>query len=64
MVVQDKISENENAMIRTPKMVQYLESENKSERFTLHEPPILRRRPVKPNCVKIIMLDILLAIAS
>ena len=41
-----------------------LESENKSERFTLLEPPLLPDRYFKPNRVKIIALGFLLAIAS
>lgn len=93
-MLQDKIGENENAMIKTPKveqglsiltrdrdavqakfeelrnkqmnaqMAQTLESENKSERFTLLEPPLLPQKPVKPNRVKIIMLGFLLAMVS
>ena len=41
-----------------------LESESKSERFTLLEPPILPERPFKPDRVKIIALGFFLAIAS
>lgn len=41
-----------------------LESENKSERFTLLEPPILPEKPFKPNRMKIIILGFFLAIAS
>ena len=41
-----------------------LESENKSERFTLLEPPLLPDRHFKPNRVKIIALGFLLALAS
>ena len=93
-ILQDKIAENENAMIKTPKveqgldvltrdrdtvqakyeelrnkqmnaqMAQTLESENKSETFTLLEPPILPQKPFKPNRLKILMLGFLLAIVS
>ncbi len=93
-MLQDKIAENEDAMIKTPKveqglniltrdrdtaqakyeelrnkqmnakMAQDLASENKSERFTLLEPPILPQKPSKPNRVKIFMLGFLLAIVS
>ena len=93
-MLQDKIAENENAMIKTPqveqglsiltrdrdtaeakyeelhnkqmnaKMAQDLESENKSERFTLLEPPILPQKPIKPNRMKIFMLGFFLAIVS
>ena len=93
-VLQDKIAENENAMIKTPKveqglsiltrdrdtaqakyeelrnkqmnakMAQDLESENKSERFTLLEPPQLPEKPFKPNRVKIVLLGFILAIVS
>jgi len=93
-MLQGKISENEGAMIQTPKveqgldvlirdrdtaqrkyeelrnkqmnaqMAQNLESENKSERFTLLEPPILPDKPYKPNRVKILVLGFLLSIVS
>jgi capsular polysaccharide biosynthesis protein len=41
-----------------------LESENKSERFSLLEPPILPEKPFKPDRKKIFALGIFLAIAS
>jgi len=41
-----------------------LESENKSERFTLLEPPILPEKPFKPNRVKILLVGFFLAMAS
>ena len=41
-----------------------LESENKSERFNLLEPPILPEKPFKPNRVKIIVLGFFLALGS
>ena len=93
-MLQEKIAQNERAMILTPKVEQgldilmrdrdsaqkkyeeilgkkmsaqiaeNLESENKSERFTLLEPPILPERPFKPDRVKIIALGFFLAIAS
>jgi succinoglycan biosynthesis transport protein ExoP len=93
-MLQQKISENERAMIETPKVEQgldmlirdrdsaqrkyeellnkkmnakiseSLESENKSERFTLLEPPILPEKPFKPNRVKILALGFLLSLVS
>lgn len=93
-VLQEKIAQNEHAMMLTPKVEQgldvlirdrdsvqkkyeeirskkvsaqiaeSLESENKSERFTLLEPPILPEKLFKPNRVKIIVLGFFLAIAS
>lgn len=41
-----------------------LEGENKSERFTLIDPPLLADKPIKPNRTKIIMLGLLLALAA
>lgn len=93
-MLQDKINENEHAMVLTPRVAQglevlirdrdsaqrkfdelrnkkmnaqisqSLESENKSERFSLLEPPILPEKPYKPNRLKILALGVLLAIAS
>lgn len=45
-------------------IAQSLESENKSERFTLLEPPMLPDRYFKPNRIKIIALGFFLAAAS
>jgi polysaccharide biosynthesis transport protein len=93
-MLQEKISQNESAMILTPKVGQELdilirdrdsaqkkyeeilskkmgaqiseslESESKSEHFTLLEPPILPEKPFQPNRVKIIALGFILAIVS
>lgn len=93
-MLQEKITQNERAMMLTPKVEQgldilirdrdsvqnkyeeirskrvgaqiseSLESENKSERFTLLEPPVLPDRVFKPNRVKIITMGFFLAIAS
>ena len=93
-MLQEKIAQNERAMMQTPQVeqgldgfirdrdnaqkkyeeihgkkvsaqiAQSLESENKSERFTLLEPPLLPDRYFKPNRIKIIVLGFLLAIAS
>ena len=41
-----------------------LEGENKSERFSLIDPPLLADRPIKPNRIKIILLGLLLALAA
>ena len=46
------------------KIAESLESESKSERFTLLEPPVLPDKAFKPNRVKIIALGFFLAIAS
>ena len=46
------------------KIAQNLESENKSERFSVLEPPVLPEKPFKPNRVKIIGLGLLLALVS
>lgn len=94
LMLQGKITENERAMIQTPKVEQgldvlirdrdsaqkkyeelrskkmnaqiaeNLESENKSERFSVLEPPLLPEKPFKPNRVKILALGFLLAIIS
>jgi len=93
-MLQGKITQNEQAMMRTPKVAQNLEvlmrdrdsaqkkyeeilgkkmnakiaenmeSENKSERFSLLEPPILPEKPFKPDRKKIIALGLFLAIVS
>lgn len=93
-MLQSKISENESAMIQTPKVEQgldvlirdrdsaqkkfeeyrnkkmnaqiaeNLESENKSERFSVLEPPLLPEKPFKPDRMKIFIVGFLLAIAS
>ncbi len=41
-----------------------LEGENKSERFTLIEPPLLADKPVRPNRIKIIFLGFFMAFAA
>ena len=93
-ILRDKISRNEQAMERTPRVrqeldvlirerdtaqkkyeellgkkmsaqiAQSLESENKSERFTLIEPPVLPEKPIKPDRIKIILIGFFLAMAS
>ncbi len=93
-MLQGKITENERAMIQTPKVelgldvlirdrdsaqrkyeeirgkkmnaqiAQNLESENKSERFSLLEPPLLPEKPFKPNRMKILALGLFLAMVS
>lgn len=92
--LERKISENELAMVLTPKAAQgldvlirdrdsvqkkyeelrskqitaqiseSLESENKSERFILLEPPIMPEKAFKPNRVKIVALGFFLSIAA
>lgn len=93
-MLQEKIGQNESAMILTPKVGQELdilirdrdsaqrkyeeilskkmsaqiseslESESKSERFILLEPPILPEKPFKPDRVKIVVLGFFLAIVA
>lgn len=46
----------------TAKISENLESENKSERFTLIEPPTLPEKPYKPNPKKIFAMGLFLAI--
>lgn len=41
-----------------------LEGENKSERFSLIDPPLLADKPIKPNRLKIMLLGIVLAFAA
>ncbi len=41
-----------------------LEGENKSERFSLIDPPLLADKPIKPNRFKIIILGLFAAIAA
>lgn len=41
-----------------------LEGENKSERFTLIDPPLLADKPIKPNRTKIILLGLMLAFSA
>ena len=41
-----------------------LEGENKSERFTLIDPPLLADKPIKPNRMKVVLLGLFLAIAA
>ena len=41
-----------------------LEGENKSERFSLIDPPLLADKPIKPNRVKIILLGLFMALAA
>jgi len=41
-----------------------LEGENKSERFTLIEPPLLADKPIRPNRMKIIFMGLILAFGA
>ena len=41
-----------------------LEGENKSERFTLIDPPLLADKPIKPNRIKVVLLGIIFAFAA
>lgn len=60
---QKKYEELYNKKVNA-KIVENLESENKSERFTLLEPPIMPEKPIKPDRIKMIVLGFFLAIAS
>jgi len=46
------------------KIAENLESESKSERFTLLEPPILPEKPYKPDRKKVLLMGLFLAMAS
>ncbi|MGV6859344.1 MAG: lipopolysaccharide biosynthesis protein [bacterium] len=46
------------------RLAQSLEADNKGERFTLIEPPLLPEIPIKPNRPAIIVLGLLLAIGA
>ncbi|MFZ2160707.1 MAG: lipopolysaccharide biosynthesis protein [Sideroxyarcus sp.] len=60
---QRKFEELRNKKMNA-QIAQSLESENKSERFTLLEPPILPETPFKPDRKKIFSLGFFLAVAS
>lgn len=60
---QKKFDEIRNKKMNA-QIAQNLESENKSERFTLLEPPILPEKPFKPDRIKIIVLGFFLALGS
>ena len=60
---QRKFEELRNKKMNA-QIAQSLESENKSERFTLLEPPIMPEKPFKPDRKKIFAIGILLAAAS
>lgn len=46
------------------KIAENLESENKAERFTLLEPPLMPEKPFKPDRWKIFVMGLLLALGS
>ena len=48
----------------TAQVAENLEGENKSERFSLIDPPLLADKPIKPNRVKIFMLGLIMALAA
>jgi capsular polysaccharide biosynthesis protein len=60
---QRKFDEIRNRKMNA-QIAQNLESENKSERFTLLEPPILPEKPFKPDRIKIFAIGFLLALGS
>lgn len=60
---QRKFDELRNKKMNA-QIAQNLESENKSERFILLEPPVLPEKPFKPNRKKIFALGLFLALAS
>jgi uncharacterized protein involved in exopolysaccharide biosynthesis len=60
---QRKFDELRNKKMNA-QIAQNLESENKSERFTLLEPPILPERPFKPNRIQILAMGFLAALGA
>lgn len=48
----------------TAQISENLEGENKSERFSLIDPPLLADKPIKPNREKIILFGLFLALAA
>ena len=46
------------------KISENLEQENKAERFTLLEPPLMPDKPTKPNRIKILLMGSFLALAG
>lgn len=48
----------------TAQVSENLEGENKSERFSLIDPPLLADKPIKPNRVKMFMFGLILGIAA
>lgn len=48
----------------TARIAENLEQENKAERFTLLEPPMMPDKPIKPDRKKIVVMGFLLAIAG
>ncbi len=60
---QKKYEEIQNKKM-TAKISENLESENKSERFSLLEPPFLPEKPFKPNPIKILALGFLFALGA
>ena len=48
----------------TAQVSENLEGENKSERFSLIDPPLLADKPIKPNRAKIFMLGLIMAFAA
>jgi capsular polysaccharide biosynthesis protein len=49
---------------RTAQVAESLEGDQKAERFTVLEPPILPETPIKPNRQKLIALALMLALAA
>jgi polysaccharide biosynthesis transport protein len=60
---QRKFDELRNKKMNA-QIAQNLESENKSERFILLEPPIMPEKPLKPDRKRILALGLFLALAS
>ena len=60
---QKKYEEIRNKQMNA-KIAESLESENKSGRFSVLEPPLLPEKPFKPDRVKILFLGFLLALAA
>lgn len=49
---------------RTAQVAESLEGDQKAERFTVLEPPVLPEEPIKPNRKKLIALAVMLALAA
>lgn len=49
---------------QTAQIAENLEDENKSERFTLIDPPVLADKPIKPNRLQIFLFGLILAFAA
>lgn len=56
--------ESVRAKQMSAQMAQNLEQDNKAERFTLLEPPLMPDRPIKPNRKKVVALGFIMALGG